>query len=357
MHSCYRPIMQYLAAFAAIWFIANTAKAEPLAENTWPQWRGPTRDGFTTGSTNWPSNLNGLKQVWRQEFGPSYSGPIVASDRVFVTETIDESDEAVHALDRATGRTLWTARWTGAMEVPFFARANGDWIRATPAYDGESLFVAGMRDVLVSLDATTGEERWRIDFVERYGTSLPSFGCVSSPIVDGDHLYVQAGSSFVKIEKRTGKTVWRTLETTGRMLDSAFSSPIRTTLYGQDLLVVQTRAELTGVDPGSGSVLWRHAVPAFRGMNILTPTVYKNGILTSTHRNGTFFYDIKRDEGNWTVSESWRDKGQAYMSSPIVIDDHAYMHLGNGRLSCLDLRTGEQTWRTSSMGKYWSTLR
>ncbi|WP_231756663.1 tryptophan-rich sensory protein [Lignipirellula cremea] len=29
------------------------------------------------------------------------------------------------------------------MSVPFFAASNGSWIRATPDFDGESLFVAG----------------------------------------------------------------------------------------------------------------------------------------------------------------------------------------------------------------------
>jgi len=31
-----------------------------------------------------------------------------------------------------------------------------------PAYDGDSLYVAGMRDVLVCLDAKTGKQRWRV---------------------------------------------------------------------------------------------------------------------------------------------------------------------------------------------------
>ena len=42
------------------------------------------------------------------------------------------------------------------------------------------------------------------------------------------------------------------------------------------------------------------------------------------------------------------------MSSPIWIGESIYMHLGNGRLSCIDATTGEERWRTSSFGKYWS---
>ncbi len=159
----------------------------------WPQWRGPHRDAQVSGPA-WPDNINTnhLRRSWRVELGPSYSGPIVASDRVFTTETKDKKFEVVTAFDRKTGKELWRTQWEGSMTVPFFAKANGDWIRATPACDGESLFVAGMRDVLVCLDAKTGKERWRVDFVQKLEAPLPEFGFVCSPLLDGDALYVQA---------------------------------------------------------------------------------------------------------------------------------------------------------------------
>ena len=84
-------------------------------------------------------------------------------DGTTVTET-SGGDEIVRALDRKTGRELWRTEWPGSLSVPFFAKTNGDWIRSTPACDGESLYVAGIRDVLVCLDVATGAVRWRIDF-------------------------------------------------------------------------------------------------------------------------------------------------------------------------------------------------
>lgn len=322
----------------------------------WPQWRGPTRDAKVPGTPKWPGNLDGLKKSWRVELGPGYSGPIVAPDRVFVTETQNKKWEIVRALDRKTGDELWRSKWEGAMSVPFFAKANGDWIRSTPAYDGESLFVAGMRDVLVCLDAQSGAERWRVNFMERYETNLPAFGFVSSPLVIGNHVFVQAGASFIKLDKKTGKTVWRTLEDGGGMYGSAFSSPYPATIHGKSQILVQGREKLVGVDPESGEMLWSQLVPSFRGMNILTPTVYNNGIFTSTHRNKTFFYQIRKKGSEYGVKESWTNKAQGYMSSPVLIGDYAYLHLGNGRLACFDLRTGEQKWRSKSFGKYWSMV-
>ena len=77
-----------------------------------------------------------------------------------------------------------------------------------------------------ALNAETGQEQWRVDFVEQLKTPLPAFGFASSPLIDGDSLYVQAGASFIKLDKQTGKIIWRVLKDDGGMMGSAFSSPI-----------------------------------------------------------------------------------------------------------------------------------
>ena len=72
--------------------------ADPVAP--WPQWRGPARDGQAAATPAWPNRVDEatLAQKWRVELGPSYSGPIVAEDRVFVTETRGKKTEVVQAL-------------------------------------------------------------------------------------------------------------------------------------------------------------------------------------------------------------------------------------------------------------------
>ena len=122
------------------------------------------------------------------------------------------------------------------MQVPFFAASNGSWIRSTPCADDGRVYVAGMRDVLVCLDAANGQEIWRIDFTKDLESPLQAFGFVSSPLVIGDHVFVQAGAGFVKLDKATGKVVWRVLEDGGGMWGSAFSSPYPATPEKYDLL-------------------------------------------------------------------------------------------------------------------------
>lgn len=325
---------------------------------TWPQWRGPSRDGQIPAGSTWPDTLSGdsLQQVWKLPLGPSYSGPIVAEDRVFTTETRNEKEEVVRALDRKTGKLLWEVSWTGAMSMPFFAKANGDWIRATPAFDGENLYVAGIRDILVCLDGKTGAEKWRVDFPKRYKSSLPAFGFVCSPLVVGDAVYVQAGAAFFKLERQTGKEIWKSLNDGGGMNGSAFSSPTLATVGGVEQLLVQTRTKLAGVDPQTGSVKWEQEVPAFRGMNILTPLVWKDGIFTSSYGGKSFLYRPTSGGDKAQVETAWTNKVEGYMSTPVIIGDFVYMHLKNQRLTCLDLRDGKSQWTTTPYGKYMSLV-
>ncbi|QDU36426.1 outer membrane biogenesis protein BamB [Maioricimonas rarisocia] len=327
-------------------------------QSGWTEWRGPRRDGTVVDSTAWPDALGEeqLKLEWRTDLGPSYSGPIVADGRVYVTETVGEKEEVVRAFDVATGEALWEARWQGAMSVPFFARANGSWIRATPAYDEGRLFVAGIRDVLVCLDAGTGDQLWRVDLVDEFESDLPAFGFASSPLVRGEAVYVQAGGGLVKLDKRSGEVLWRSLSDGGGMTGSAFSSPILATLHGREQLVVQTRTELVGVDPSTGAELWSREIPAFRGMNILTPTVVGDTVFTSTYGGSTWLFDVNSDGMDWSLDAAWKNKLQGYMSSPVVIDGHAYLHMRNQRLACVDLANGEIRWTTTPFGKYWSMV-
>jgi hypothetical protein len=326
------------------------------ARADWPQWRGPERTGAFKGPT-WPADFSKLESAWEVPLSASYSGPIITEKLVFTTESVDKRLERVHAIDRVTGKSVWTAEWEGYQGVPFFAARNGDWMRSTPAWDGKNLFVAGMRDVLVSLNGTTGKENWRLDFVSEFKKAPPGFGFVCSPLLDGKYLYVQAGGAFCKLEKATGKVVWRTLEEKGGAMDSAFSSPILTKVNGEPQLLVQTRENLCGVDPSTGKVLWSQAIKAFRGMNIQTPVIQGTRLFTSAYQGSSQAWDLSGSAGSPGVTLAWEDKAEGYMSTPVVIGGKVFMHLRNKKFTCLDLASGKQDWVTDrKFGEYWSLI-
>lgn len=355
----FRFLLPLCVAFPLL--VALNAPTDAASTAHWNQWRGPNRDGKLggIGQINWPRRLDEehLKLGWQVELGPSYSGPISDGKRIFVTETQNATHESVRAYDLSSGRQQWQTRWQGAMKVPFFAGQNGSWIRSTPAVDDQNVYVAGIRDVLVCLNRKTGDEVWRKDFVQEFGTALPSFGFVCSPLIDSDFVYTQAGASVVKLDKHSGRVVWRTLNDNGGMFASAFSSPYMTTLAGRKQLLVQTRRELCGVDPETGTPLWRRQIPAFRGMNILTPTAFGDFVFTSSYGGKSLLFQVVTDRSNkLDVGEKWQNKTQGYMSSPIIIDGNVYLHLRNQRFVSIDLQTGQENWISRPFGKYWSMV-
>ncbi|MBX9627783.1 MAG: PQQ-like beta-propeller repeat protein [Gemmataceae bacterium] len=342
---------------ASVFLTLALALTLPAAD--WPQWRGPARDGIAPGPA-WPDKVSGdaLKTLWRVEnLGPSYSGPVVSADRVFVTETVNKEREVVTALDRKTGKEVWKTEWAGAMKVPFFADRNGSWIRSTPALDGDTLYVAGIRDVLVALDAATGKERWRVDFVKEFSAPLPDFGFVCSPLVGPDGIYVQAGGGLVKVDKKTGKVLWRSLADGGGMNGSAFSSPVFARFAGRDQLVVQTRTKLAGVDPATGAALWARDIPSFRGMNILTPVPVGDGVFTSTYGGNTQLVKVESTGDGLAAEPAWGFKYEGHMTSPVIVNGHAYLLGKDKRLVCVDLAAGKEAWGTDKrFGDYWSLV-
>ncbi|MEI6684739.1 MAG: PQQ-binding-like beta-propeller repeat protein, partial [Planctomycetota bacterium] len=143
----------------------------------------------------------------------------------------------------------------------------------------------------------------------------------------------------------------------GGMNGSAFASPLITTLCGQKQILIQSREKLAGLNPENGDVLWSKVVPNFRGMNIFTPVVVGDTIFASTYQNKSWLYKISKNDSGFAVNEVWENKLQGYMSTPVVINGFAYMHLQNQRFTCVDLSNGETKWTSlKSFGKYWSLI-
>ena len=162
---------------------------DPTHGADWNQWRGSLRDGSQTGDS-WPTSIGEASLVpkWSSEkLGASYSGPITDGKLIFTTESA-KGKESVLAYGLEDGKLKWKQNWAGEMKVPFFAARNGSWIRSTPAVANDRVFVGGMRDHLLCLDANSGQIQWEIDFPKQFGTPLPDFGFASSPPVSYTHL-------------------------------------------------------------------------------------------------------------------------------------------------------------------------
>jgi outer membrane protein assembly factor BamB len=79
-------------------------------------------------------------------------------------------------------------------------------------------------------------------------------------------------------------------------------------------------------------------------------------VFTTSYGGGSYLFAVDAARDAKPVEQVWRNKIQGYMSSPVVIGSHAYVHLRNQRFACLDLATGKEAWITKPFGKYWSLV-
>ena len=166
------------------------------------------------------------------------------------------------------------------------------------------------------------------------------------------------GGCLAKLDKKTGKFLWRSLKDGGGMMGSAFSSPVFARLAGKEQVVVQTRTRLAGVDRETGQELWVKEIPSFRGMNILTPVPDgEAGVFTSTYGGNTRLMKIKSDGGKYATEDAWSLKYEGNMTTPVVVGGHAYVLGKDRRLLCVNLETGKEAWGTDErFGEYWSLV-
>ena len=335
--------------------------AEPKSKEseTWNQWRGQDRTSVIS-QDNWPRHLGAetLREQWSVPLNEGYSSPVLTQRMVYSLETRDKTDEVFRAFDRHSGEELWSYTVPGAMKVPFFAARNGSWARSTPATDQKRVYFLTMLDVLTCLDAETGNLVWQVDLKQREGTDIPTFGGVSSPLIDGDYLYIQGGHAAAKLDTRTSENLWRVLEDRRGMFGGSFSSPIIASLHGVRQFIVQTRSTLAGVDLESGEILWSRPVKASRGMNILTPLVSKNRIFTASYGGGSFCYEIGLENGAFSVDLAWQNKElEGYMTTPVTVGNCIYHQGRDKKLYCIDFETGDVQWTSDkAFGQYWSMV-
>ncbi len=123
------------------------------------------------------------------------------------------------------------------------------------------------------------------------------------------------------------------------MNGSAFSSPVLAEIHGRKQVLVQTRTDLCSVDPDDGTLIWKKEVEAFRGLNILNPTVWKDQVFTSSYGGKAWLFGFEPSStGGGRSTRFGKTKFQAYMSSPVVVNDVLYLHLRNQRFTAIDMQ-------------------
>ena len=160
---------------------------------SWPQWRGPNRDGYVGGVSVprvWPKTL---KEEWKVTVGVGHSSPLVSDGKIYVFARQGET-ETLLCLDALTGKEVWkSAPHAVAYEMNSAARDHGKGPKSTPVAAGGKIFTLGISGHLSAHDARTGRLAWRKDFSKQYPSTSPLYGTSMSPVVEKNLLIAHVG--------------------------------------------------------------------------------------------------------------------------------------------------------------------
>jgi outer membrane protein assembly factor BamB len=322
----------------------------------WPQFRGPNRDGVSPETrllTRWPES--GPPVAWRVQGGKGYSGIVVSEGRVYTQWAEGEGEkgnEYAVALDAATGKEAWRFRTDSVFVDP---SGNGDGPRATPAVDGDRLFVMSGRGTLHALDKKTGKLLWQHDLAALAG-SVGAGGegsFCSSPLIEGDRVFVEIGagktrrgnSSFAAFDKATGKILW-TVEND----PAGFSSPQAVTLAGVRQILFFSGSGLVALSPENGRVYWRHPWKTQYDVNAVLPVVLPGDriFLSSGYDVGNAVIQIVKSGKGFKVREVLKGRNMSSLFSSFILHD-GYLYGFHKRIfKCVDPNTGEEKWKDDS---------
>lgn len=320
----------------------------------WPQWGGPSRNFHAESvglATAWPAG--GPQKLWSRKLGEGYSSIVSDGYALYTMYRVDD-DEIVVSLDAATGETRWEHRY----HAPLLEHMNyGTWLRqggagpySTPLVYGDVVYAVGTTGKFHALTRHGGEVVWYHNLDEKFEMRGYS-GYASSPMVYDGNIIAPVGGrghGVVAFDPATGVVVWKNQD-----FRLAPASPILIDVAGQTQLVVFSTENVLGLDPENGDRYWDHPHETSYGLNISTPVWGEGNLLflSSAYNGGSRVLRI----GAGAPEELWfSNRLRLHFGNAIRIGDWILGTSGDfgpAFFIAVDVNTGEEVWRERSFGR------
>jgi outer membrane protein assembly factor BamB len=319
----------------------------------WPQWRGPELNGVSK-ETNLPVRWGPEENLAWKLAMPSRSGAtaIVWGEDVFLN-VADGDNLELWCVDRNNGAIRWKRPLGGGN----FRINKQNMSSPSPVTDGASVWVMTGTGILKAFDFS-GRELWARDIQKDYGRFGLNWGYGSSPLLHEDSIYVQVlhgmktddPSYLLRIDKKTGKTIWRAERPTDAVNESpdSYTTPALLRYDGKTEIVITGGDAITGHDPASGKELWRGIGfnPSKYGAQriIASPVVFGDLIYAPTRVKPLITF---RAGGRGDVSQShkvWSFDNGPDVPTPVTDGRYFYSVNDRGIVWCLDARSGKEVY-------------
>lgn len=329
-----------LFVIVGILFASLTAQAD------WRQFRGPNGTGIAKGSVpvKW-SEREHLR--WRKALpGPGTSSPIVVGSKVFVTCWSGYADGGkgemaqlvrhVVCLNKADGETVWDRTVPPVLpEDPFEGMVTEHgYASSTPVSDGERVYVFFGKTGVLAFDME-GQQCWQTS-VGAHNDDR-HWGSAASPMLCGDLVVVNAlteGGAVVALDKHNGKQVWRTADE-GVLL--SYGTPA---ISETGELVVAVPKQLWSLDAATGKQCWSAA----HGLGgDVAPHVLLEGrtayVFGGSPKAGSVAIALE------DAHHQWESRNSSYLPLPVLHEGHLYVVNDQGFALCMEAATGKEVYR------------
>jgi outer membrane protein assembly factor BamB len=215
-----------------------------LFPEDWPRWRGLRGDGTREApklSDKWPED--GLQRIWKRSVSPSFSGVSVADGRVFLMDRPDKSKhgetERVLCLNADSGDILWSFSY----KAEYGDLDYGKGPRASVTVRSRKAYTLGAVGHAFCLDVETGKKLWFRDLAGEEQARVPTWGFSAAPEPYGERMLYHVGArptgSVLSLDATTGETRWRT----GKE-PAGYGPPVSITRGGRSELICWGRITL-----------------------------------------------------------------------------------------------------------------
>ncbi|MEM7456307.1 MAG: PQQ-binding-like beta-propeller repeat protein [Planctomycetota bacterium] len=278
-----------------------------LAQDHWPQWRGPHCDGLAGEGSCPPIVWDEKNLKWETPIeGFGHGTPAVYGDRIFL-QTAIPLDIEMPVPDVIP---------PGTPDVETYTE------EATVSWKPQ-------RFALVCLDRQSGEQLWSrtvLEAMPHQGHHLKGSFASQSPVTNGEKVYAFFGSYGLYCFDFDGNLIWqRAPEPQAK--EGGLGEATSPALHENKLVVVvdqQTQSYVMALDATTGDEVWR--TDREDPSNWTTPRIFEHGGRVQVAVNGTsvISYDLQ------TGIELWRCSGHTAGAIPIPAIGHGLIFTASG---------------------------
>lgn len=299
----------------------------------WPNFRGPNHDGICSEKKIRTDFKEPPRVLWERQIGSAFSSFAVVGGLAYTCGTEDKQ-QVLLCLDAETGEVRW--------KVPFekeYRDSFGDGCRATPTVHDGLVYIVGAHGRVLCCDAKTGSEVWSQTYDHK-----PQWGYSGSVLIEGDMAIFQAGKAdgaLRAVNRKTGKLVWKCDDD-----EPGYATPMPFEHNGTRYVCSFNahRAVIADIKTGKRAL----TIPWKTDWNVnAAAPIYDDGklFLNSGYKTGCGLFTLSGKGTKLKAREVWQSKVLLNKFQSAILTGGRLYSSDEKALKCVDFKTGEEAWK------------